>query len=213
MDGTPAGDADRRADGVAASGPRGPARGVTPGGTSANRNTVPANAAGRGTPRSSPAGGTAVPENPQVLLLGAGPRAAAALPRQPLPAQLQAPRRRVAARVPGNGDFVRDAAPCPARWTGTAGPPANAASAGQLAGRRRYNTALGDEKVGTIVHNPSTDRLGVESDAEGLARPGSRSHTEVGPREVLLPLVKPRSGAANSSPRRSSWIHHRLLPA
>ncbi len=179
-----AGDHASDADAVAASGPRGPAPAVTPGGISPNKNTAPANAAAQQIPRSSPADGTVARQNLHDFALGAGPRLAPPLPPLKSLPQLQAPQPRAAALVRDSADSARGDAPCPARWLDTVDWHSDTASAGPLAGKLGCNSGTAAATAGTVVHSLSKDNVGGETDARALDRPGTRRDTEVGPREV-----------------------------
>lgn len=97
--------------------------------------------------------------------------------------------------VRGSVDFARVVVLGPGRWLDSAYWPASAANAGLLAGKRHCNSALVDDRGETIAHSLSEGSAGVETAVAGLDRPGHRMDTEGGPREVLLPKVKPRRRA------------------
>src|SRR6266404_4215808 len=90
-----------------------------------------------------------------------------------------------------SADFAHAAALGPACWPDNAGSHASAASAGLLAGNLHCNNVFADGKDGTTAHSLSEDSVGSET-AKALERPSTATDTEVGPREVALPKVKPR---------------------
>jgi hypothetical protein len=180
----------------AASGLRDRARVVTPDGKSTNRNAGSANVTGPEKVRNNPAGGMAARQNSQVAGLGAGPRTAAPRQLEPFPKRWPLARPLAADGVRDNADFARVAVLCPACWPDSADWHANAASAGPRHGNPHCSSAPGDGKVGTCVHSLSKDSTAVEIDAMGLDRRRTALDTEAGPREVVLPKVKPRRKVA-----------------
>jgi hypothetical protein len=75
--------------------------------------------------------------------------------------------------------------------------------AGPLADRAGCNSAGADGTAGTIARIPSASR---SEHSNGEVDSSSRmGDTQMGPREVLLPQVKPRRRGANSTPGRSYW--------
>jgi hypothetical protein len=182
-------------DAGAASEPRGRARVVTPDGKSTNRNADPANGDGLGKVRNNPAGGKAATQNSQDFVLGAGPRAAGRFQLEPLRQHYPPTWPLAAAGVHDNADSAPAAVPCPACWPDSPDRHASAASVGPLPGKLHCNNDLADGEAGTTVHSLSEDSAGVETAAKGLDRPSTEMDTEVGPREVALPKVKPRRKA------------------
>ena len=135
-------------------------------------------------------------QNSQAAGLGAGPRAADPRQLEPFPEPLPPARPLAAEGVRDNADFARAAALCPACWPDSADWHANAASAGPRAGNLHCSNAPGDGKAGNCVHSLSKDSGALETDAKALDRPSTALDTEVGPREVVLPKVKPRRRVA-----------------
>jgi hypothetical protein len=182
-----------------ASGLRDPALAVKLDGKRHSRNAAAARVARTRTPHSSPAAGTAWPKNLPKNLHSAGPRAPRALPRL---AQLwQSPAAPAAA--PDNVGSVRAAAVVPGASRDNAVPPANAATGRPLPGMVGCNSAGADGTAGTTAHIPSAGRC---ANSNGEVDPTCRTgDTQMGPREVLLPQVKPRRRGANSTPGRSYW--------
>ena len=165
------------------------ARAVKLDGMRNNRNTATANAAAAGTAHNNPDAGMACRQNLLKNLHGAGPRARSL----PLPARrLRQPA--AAAAVPGNAGSAHDAAVARARWTDNAAPHANTASHGPLPDKTDCNTEKADGTAGKAVHIPSAGKHATTClrNVEQDCRIG---HTQVGPRELSLPQVKPRRRA------------------
>jgi hypothetical protein len=80
---------------------------------------------------------------------------------------------------------------------------------GLPADRPGYNTVLRDAVVGTAARNLSTDR-GAVGNKLGLAWKMNRDILELGPREVLLPKVKPRREALTS--HRGVFMRCDIMP-
>jgi hypothetical protein len=149
---TVAGVVARGADAAPAVGIPVAAHAAKPGDTSSYRNAAAVSVVWARTGRSNPADhrpGWKNRVNRADLLAGAGPRAAAR--GQPPPRQ---ERSAVAAVVRDNGGFARGAVPYPARYRGTVGPHASAASAAPPAGTRRCNTVPAVVAAETSAHNP-----------------------------------------------------------
>ena len=186
-------------DAGGASGLRVPAHAVKLDGKRSSRNAAAAHAARPRTAHSTPAAGTAWPKNLPKNPHRAGPRAARALPRwaRPWPS-LAAP---AAAR--GNAGSGPAAAAGRAAWPDNAVPPASVATGGPLPDTLGCNSAAADGTAGRTAHIPSASRC---AHSNGEVDPTCRmGDTQMGPREVLLPKVKPRRRAANSPPRRFYW--------
>jgi hypothetical protein len=98
----------------------------------------------------------------------------------------------------------------PARWRDSAGWPATATNGGLPGDRLRCNNAPLDGVVGKAAHNPSTSK-GAVGETLWLAWAMNTGSLKVGPREVLLPKVKPRREAPTS--RRDVFMRSNLLPA
>lgn len=210
MNVTAAGAAVADADAVAASGPRDRARVVTPGGKSTNRNADPANGVGPGKVHNNPAGCKDARQNPQDFVLGAGPRAAGRRQLEPLRQRYPPRRPLVADGVRDNADFAHAAALCPAPSPDTGDWHTSVASAELLAGNPHCSSDLADGKAGTSVHSLSKDSAEVDTDAKALDCRSTERHTEVGPREVALPKVKPRR-RARTLPEAFLFMHQQLL--
>jgi hypothetical protein len=182
-----------------ASAPRVPGRDAKLDCTRSNRNTATANAAAAESTHSNRAAGTMCPKNLAKNPDSAGPRAR----HSPLPAS---PGRRpgrcgVAAVVPGSVGSAAAAAVALAPWRGSVGPHASTASHGQLPGTTCCNIVAGDETVESIARTPSGGNDATTCLGD-VAEDGHRADTEVDPRELLLPEVKPRGGASLSAPGR-----------
>jgi hypothetical protein len=171
------------------SGPRADERAVKPYGTSTNRTSSVANDARAGTARSSPAANREFFRN---LPPCDGPRT-------PPPALRTLPAADAHAR--GNGKPAAGDTPCPARSPDTAAPQVVVTNPVPLPSRLRYSTAPGNEGAKTTSRTPSKDRA-AHGNAPGLACAANCNHAQDGPRELLLPKVKPRGGAAYSAPGR-----------
>jgi hypothetical protein len=189
------------ADADAASALPAAARAVKLDGMRNNRNTATANAAAAGTAHSNQDADTACRKNLPKNLDCAGPRA------RPLPLPPALPARWLrrpdaSAAVPGNAGSAHDAVVARALSTDNAAPHANTASHEPLPGTRGCNTVEVDGTAGRDAHTPSASKHATtcRRDVERGCRIG---HTQLGPRELLLPQVKPRRRAANSAPRRS----------
>lgn len=98
----------------------------------------------------------------------------------------------------------------PARCRGSAGWPATATTGGLPADRLGYNIVPADAAAGTAARNLSTDRAAVGNKL-GLVWERNGDILELGPREVLLPKVKPRREALTS--HRGVFPRCNLLPA
>jgi hypothetical protein len=131
-------------------------------------------------------------QNSQDAALGAGPRTAGPLQLQPGQPLCPPARPLLAAGARDNADFAHAGVASPAPWPDSADWHTSVASAERLAGNLHCSSDLADGKAGTSVHSLSKDSVGVETAAQALDRPGNRKDTEVGPREVVLPKVKPR---------------------
>lgn len=179
---------------------------VTLDGKPNNRNAAAARAAVAGTVYSNLDAGRAFPKNLPNNRRRAGPRAGRSpilqrpwlwpplrwlplLRWQPSPP----PRRRLAGHVavPGNAGSAPAAAVARSESPGSAAPPASAARPGPPPGRTGCNTGRGGATVGSASHTPSADK-GAHTCRGNLDRPCRLGHTPVGPREWLLPKVKPR---------------------
>jgi hypothetical protein len=183
-----------RADDAAASGLHAPAHAVTLDSKHDNRMIAEENAAAAGRVRSSLDAGTTDRKNPLKNLPSAGPRAR----------QLASPRVRpcvLDAAAPDNaGSAHADALDHPAS-RGTPVPLATAANPGPHPDIVCCNSAGADEWENRAAHTPSADSGGTTGYAvvEGDRR---LVHTQVGPRESMLPQVKSRSGVSCSASRR-----------
>ena len=114
-------------------------------------------------------------------------------------------RRPCAAAAPGSGGIARVGALGPCSFPGTCAAPATWPIDRRPGSTRPNSNGRADDGDGIASHIPSADTSdGVveETHGERLAEDRVRGHNEVGPREVVLPKVKPRRGGANSSPRR-----------
>ena len=111
--------------------------------------------------------------------------------RRPAPGGIAAP------RGYANGEPARGGGSGPARYPGSAGWRATATIGGPPADRRGYNSVRADAAAGTAARNFSTDSAAVGSNL-GLAWEMNEDILELGPREVLLPKVKPRREALTS---------------
>jgi hypothetical protein len=191
-----AADAHADADAVAASGLRDRAPVVTPDGKSTNKNADSANATAPEKVHNNPVGSKAATQNSQVAVLRAGPRGAAPRQLEPFPKRRPPAWPLAAEGVRDNADFAHAAVLYPACWPGSADWHANAASAGPRGGNPHCSSAPADDKAGTCVHSPSKDSGVLETDAMALDRHSTALDTEVGPREVVLPKVKPRRKVA-----------------
>jgi hypothetical protein len=197
-----------------ASAPRGPEHAATLGGISSNRNAAGAHAVAAETEHSCRAAGRASRKNLPEARLGAGPRTAlqpAAAPPPPpgpplppLPGPLEL--RWLAAALPNGLPAAADDAPdsaglaaddsaSPARWPGSVGHSATAATVRLAAGRLRCNTAAAAVRDETRVRTPSTDTAAAGSGNGSLESAVTRRDTEVGPRERPTPRVKSRRRA------------------
>ena len=166
---------------------RAAARAVKLDGMRNNRNTAMANATAAGTAHNNPDAGMVCPKNLPKNLHSAGPRARS-LP--PLPAR-RLWRPDATAAVPGNAGSAHGAAAARALWTDNAAPHANAASHGPRPDTTGCNTEKADGMAGRASHIPSAGKHATAClrDVEQDCQIG---HTQVGPRELLLPQVKPR---------------------
>jgi len=183
-----------------ASGLRDPGHAVMLDGKQNSRNAVAVRVAGARTVHSNPDVGTAWPKNLPKNLHSAGPRA----PRLP-PFRLlrpwQSPDTPAAAR--GNAGSGPAAAAAPAASRDNAVPHASVATGGPLPDTVGCNSAGADGTAGRTGHIPSAGkRANSIGDVDQQRR---LRDTQTGPREVLLPQVKPRRRAANSTLRRSYW--------
>ncbi len=181
-------------DAGAASAPRGRARVLTPDGKSTNRNAERANEAGQGTACSNPADGKAARQHSPDFVAGAGPRPTGRLQLQP-GRQRSPPARLAVAGARGSAGFAHAAALCLGCWPDSADWHTNVASAGPLPGKLHCNSVVVDRKAETTVHSLSRDSAGCATAAETLDGPSKNMDTEVGPREVALPKLKPRRKA------------------
>ena len=96
-----------------------------------------------------------------------------------------------------SGATVRDVGGGLGRWRDTVDSTATATSGGPLADRLRCNIAPADAVAGKGVHSLSTGKDAAGS-TPGLAWGRNGDILELGPREVLLPKVKPRREAPTS---------------
>jgi hypothetical protein len=183
-----------RADDAGASGLHAPAHDVTLDGKRNNRSIAEENAAAAGRVRSSRDAGTADRKNPLKNLSSAGPRA-----RRPASPRLQ-PRAPDAAALDNAGSAHAGALGHPAS-PGTAAPHATAASPGPHPDRACCNSDGADAWQKRDAHTPSADSNATTAYAV-VAGNQRLVHTQVGPRESLLPKVKPRSGVGRSASRR-----------
>jgi hypothetical protein len=135
-------------------------------------------------------------QNPQVAVLGAGPRTAAPRQLEPFPKRWPPARPLAADGVRDNAGSAHAAVLCPACWPDSADRHANAATTEPLAGNLHCSSAPGDGKAETCVRSLSRDSGAVETDAKALDRRRIALDTEVSPREVVLPKVKPRRRVA-----------------
>jgi hypothetical protein len=182
-----------------ASGLRDPVLAVKLDGKRNSRNAAAARVARARTAHSSRAAGTAWPQNLPQNLHSAGPRALRALSRLARP--WPSPAAPAVAR--DNVGSVHAAAVAPGASRDNAVPPANAATGRPLPGTVGCNSAAADGTAGTAAHIPSRGRC---ANSNGEVDPTCRTRdTQMGPREVLLPQVKPRRRGANSTPGRSYW--------
>ncbi len=196
MHATVAAGASADAVAAAASGLRDRARVVTPDGKSTNRNAGSANATAPEKVHNNPVGSKAATQNSQVAVLRAGPRAAESRQLEPFPKRWAPARPLAADGVRDNAGSAHAAVLCPVCWPDSADRHANAAIAQPLAGNLHCSSAPGDGKAGTCVHSPSKDSGVVEADAMDLDRRSTALDTEAGPREAVLPKVKPRKRVA-----------------
>ena len=123
------------------------------------------------------------------------------------------PRRRppldAPAHVGGNGTIVRGGAACHAPSPDSDEPPPTQTICAPPFDRRRCSTAIEGEPDKTTSRNPLIDRFAGEQPCDGawgplgLAFSEKNYHAEEGPRELLLPTVKSRSGTIHSPPGRS----------
>ncbi len=95
------------------------------------------------------------------------------------------------------GEPVRGGGVGLARYPGSSGWPATATIGGLPAGRRGYNIVREDAAAGTAARNLSTDNA-AGGNKLGLAWKMNGDILDLGPREVLLPKVKPRREALTS---------------
>jgi hypothetical protein len=109
-----------------------------------------------------------------------------------------------------SGEPARGGGSGPARYCGSAGWPATATIGGLPADRRGYNIASADAVAGTAARSLSTDRAAAGNKL-GLAWEMNGDILELGPREVLLPKVKPRREALTS--HRGVFMRRNRLPA
>jgi hypothetical protein len=109
-----------------------------------------------------------------------------------------------------SGEPARGGGIGPAHCRGSAGWPATMTIGGPLADRRGCNIASADAVAGTAARSLSTDRAAADNKL-GLAWEMNGDILELGPREVLLPKVKPRREALTS--HRGAFMRCNLLPA
>jgi hypothetical protein len=121
-----------------------------------------------------------------------------------------APGRIAGPRECASGEPARGGGSGPARYCGSAGWPATATIGGLPVDRRCCNIVRADAVAGTAAHNLSTDRAAVGSKL-GLAWEMIEDILGLGPREVLLPKVKPRREALTS--HRGALMRCNLLSA
>jgi hypothetical protein len=189
-------------DAGGASGLRDPGHAVKLDGKRNSRNAAAAHAAQPRTAHSTPDAGTAWPKNLPKNPHSAGPRAVrASLPsRRARPWRSPAVATAAARDSAGSGPAavaVRVASP------DNAVPPANVATDKPLPGTVGCNSAGADGTAGRTAHIPSAGRCAHSNgDVDPQRRTGD---TQLGPREDLLPQVKPRRRAANWPSGRSYW--------
>jgi hypothetical protein len=187
-------------DDADASGPHADAHDVTLDRKRDYRNIAEENVAAAGKVRSNPDADTADRKNLRKILPSAGPRAPQRerLPRPGTPA----------VAVLDNGGFAHVDALGPRVSRGTAGRHASAASHGPHPDIACCNSDCVDEPDEMAAHTPSAGTDGTADDrtVELHRRIG---HTQVGPREVMLPQGKSRSGVGRSAPGR---FFARLVP-
>ena len=123
---------------------------------------------------------------------------------QPLNPRRIAGRHECASSEPARGGGIG-----PARCHGSAGWPATVTIGGLPADRRGYNIVRADAMAGTAARNLSTDRT-VVGNKLGLAWEMNPDILGLGPREVLLPKVKPRREALTS--HRGVFMRCNLRP-
>jgi hypothetical protein len=173
--------------------PLDPARAVTPSGSSHCKNAgVPVRPSPR-TRHNSLADRTSAPKNLGHNMLGAGPRAP--------PARQLTPPRLVRAAAVDNAALVRGGAPVLAVSRATADWPDNAATAAPPAGTPHCNNGSADATAQTTLRTLAKDNAAV-GPGKDLVLAQKRLNTEVGPREIATPWVKPRSGADFSASGR-----------
>jgi hypothetical protein len=166
---------------------------VKPAGRPKNRNAAVVRAAAVGTVRSSQDVGRVCPKNLPEFFPSAGPRTV-----RPL-----TPQRSVVA-VPDSGGFAHGDTPDLAACCGIVEWHATAANPGQLLDTAYCNSGVADAMVERAARSPSADS-GVFAYPEGLAVDQHAGHTQAGPRELLLPQVKPR-GRVATRPRGASSL-------
>lgn len=108
-----------------------------------------------------------------------------------------APARIAGPRGCASGEPARGGGIGPARCRGNAGWPATATIGELPADRWGYSIVRADAAAGTAARNLSTDRAAAGNKL-GLAWEMNGDILELGPREVLLPKVKPRHEALTS---------------
>lgn len=170
---------------AAASALRADVRAVRLGGTRSCKTSAVASGGCGGSARSSPAGSSRILrwrgscDSPRWLLdmpnLGNGGGLAPAIV--------------ATVRVVGRG---------PPRWRDTAGWPATATSDGPPGHTLRCNSAKGDDRVERAAHSLSTGSGVGGSMPRKLAQAANQDTLKAGPRESLLPKVKPRREASTS---------------
>ncbi len=102
--------------------------------------------------------------------------------------------------VPDSAGTVRGGRPSLARWPGTSVALGLATSSGPRPDTPGCSTPGARSRVESDARSAST--AATEADTGDLAIPVEMEHDEGGPREVLLPTVKPRFGADYFEPRR-----------
>jgi hypothetical protein len=172
-----------------------PAHDVTLGSRRGNRRIAEGNVAAAGKARSSPDAGMADQKNLSKNLPSAGPRASRPAPASPL-------------RRPGAPAVALDTAGsahadvlAPLASRDTAAPHATAASRAPRPDIVCCNSDDADGWKKRDARTPSANSSGTTGD-EAFERNRLRLHTEAGPREVMLPQVKSRSGVGRSASRR-----------
>ncbi len=180
--------------------PRDPAHAVTPDGSPHCKNADALVRPGPRTPCNSRADHTSARKNLHSHMLGAGPRA-------PPPRQLTL--RRWPARAAAVDSACPDGggAPGPLASAASGARPDTAASAAPPADTARCNSGSVDAAAQTMLRSPSANTAAVACN-RALVAVHNGLDTEVGPRDVCYPWVKPRSGV--SAPLRALLLINHL---